>query len=94
MQPVNYSSVDEMYKKLFSELNNYARKNLIDKDNSIDAVHEGFIKVLEWKSKHPDGMLNPDIIYKKVQRACRRINRQNKFVSLDDPALATYFRTV
>lgn len=92
----DYSSVDQMYSGMVDELIRYSKTQLTNKDNAMDAVNEAWEIVLKWKIKNPKGMINPKIMYAKVQRVCRRINRAERTgnISLDDPAYASYFRTI
>lgn len=90
---VFYKDVDDAYRRLFSRLELYARINLIEKDNSIDAVNDAFVKVLEWEKRNPGGHISRLVIFRKVLQACRSMNRRQRMVSIHDPAFSAYFRT-
>lgn len=88
-----YKDIEEAYNALSPKMFNFAKGILLQPDLHIDAVHEAFVKVIEWKKKTPGGIIQPRIVYKQVIRVCRKMNRRNRTVSTDDPALAAYFRT-
>ncbi len=90
---IHYKDVDDAYRKLFPELANYASRMLANKDQSIDAVHDAFDKVIQWQARNPQGNISHKQIYRLVLRACRKINRHNRFISIDDPVMAPYMRT-
>lgn len=89
-----YENVEDAYRKLSPELFNFARRNLIEQDNYMDVVSDAFIKVIQWANKNPNGHLSHKQIYRLTLRACRYRNRQQRMVSIHDPAYDAYFRSV
>lgn len=88
-----YEDVETAYKRLLPALTVYARRNLIEVDSAIDVVNDAFVKVLEWKKENPDKHVSYLMVRRKVLQACRSKNRQQRMVSIYDPAFSAYFRT-
>lgn len=88
-----FEDVESAYRKLNSSLTIYARRNLIEQDSALDVVNDAFVKVLEWKKENPDKHVSYLMVRRKVLQACRSKNRQQRMVSIYDPAFSAYFRT-
>lgn len=70
--------LETAYNKHVNQLVAYARGKIVRKDEALDAVHEAFEKLLEYKQKNPDSKISLFLLYKKVLHAC--IMRNKKFM--------------
>lgn len=71
----SFPTLEQAYKELFNDLNAYARKHLIRKDESIDAIHEAFEKLLSSAHKGPQKDVKRNKLFKETFRACKRRNK-------------------
>ena len=79
----SYETLDEAYIALFTRLVRYATSHLSRSDQSVDAVHGAFEKALEYINKKPGAKISEFILYRETMRACRRLNKETPFLSLD-----------
>jgi len=73
---IRFKSIDEAYTKLFPKLCSLARQRLVNPNQAIDAVHDAFTKLLEYREKKGTIKINVFILAKELTRACKRYNKQ------------------
>ena len=75
--PTGFDTVDEAYKALMPKLMSLARQHLIRSDDAIDAAHNAFSKILEYRDKHKkETKISSFLLFRETLRACRRLNKR------------------
>lgn len=72
-----FPTLDQAYKELFNDLNYYAKKHLLRKDESIDAVHEAFEKTLANSLHTGIAEIKRNKLFKETFKACKRLNKSH-----------------
>jgi len=49
---------------------------LFRQDESIDAVHDAFVKCLEYLNKKPGSKVSSFLLFSELKRVCRRRNHK------------------
>ncbi len=75
-EPQYFTTLDQIYKERMNALMSTANKHIYNRDYSIDAVQEAFVKAVVYHNKHPDRNFREQIMHVLVIRACRKINKR------------------
>ena len=60
-----------------------ANKYIYNKDYSIDAVHDGLAKSVEYFNNHPDRKVQLEIVEWLIIKACKKLNRYSREIPTD-----------
>ena len=72
-----YNSIDELYRDCLPQMMALARSYLRQKDLAQDAVHNAILNILPYFNKYPHKRVNRNILFSRVIRACKKINKAN-----------------
>ena len=81
-----YKTFLNAYDDSYKEMVNFAKSRLRDKTSAVDAVHNTFVKALEYLNKNPGRNLSRFILHRELDRAVRRINNELFLERLADEA--------
>ena len=74
-----FGSVEDMYKCRLNSFISLAGRHLYNRDYAIDAVHDAFIRAVEYFTKNPDKKVREHIMNFHILKACKKINKKNSW---------------
>ena len=78
-----FDTVESLYKQRLNRMVFVANKYIYNKDYSIDAVHDGLAKSVEYFNNHPDRKVQLEIVEWLIIKACKKLNRYSREIPTD-----------
>lgn len=79
-----FQTIDEAYKACYKKYVAYAHGRLANKNEAEDVVQDAFAYSLKYSNEHPHKNVLEYLIFKEIQRNCRRKNQEKVFQLLED----------
>ncbi len=71
-----FKNLEDLYNLRMSSFLQTANKHIFNRDFSIDAIHDAFVKAQVYHNKHPDRNFREQILHVLIIRAARKINKK------------------
>lgn len=75
-----FKDLDTAYKLRFGALMSTAYRHVYNKDLAVDAVHDAFVKAVEYFNKNKERKVRENILHWLVIKSCKKINKFSREV--------------